>query len=298
MIDPRALRTYLMVCRERSISAAARKLHVTQPAVSVTIGQLEQALGTSLFERSHSGIVLTAAGKTLMRRAESMESLLRDAEEAVELSKADIDGPLRIGGTPGALVSLVPDAVNRLCQRGGKFALHIVERPDNVLIELLRQGGIEVAVVTTGIGEVPDDIDEKALASDPFDLIVGKRNEHLPKQMSLRQTQEFRWVLPEAEGSFRRQLDALFVMAGVALPRNVVRCDSLLTTKAIVREGDYVTILPRRVAASELASRTLRAIRIREAKFNRDVGIRTRAGQPLSELAKHFVSALKPPSSA
>src|ERR1700712_789452 len=85
MIDPRVLRTYLAVCREGSISAAARQLNISQPSVSVAIAQLEQKLGGSLFERGRQGIVLTAAGRALMRRAEMMEVLLLDAEEAVAL---------------------------------------------------------------------------------------------------------------------------------------------------------------------------------------------------------------------
>ena len=246
-----------------------------------------------LFERSRSGIVLTAAGRALLQRAEAMENLLHDAEEEVALSASEIKGPLRIGGTPGALVSLIPDAVNRLARSNTKFALHIVERPDDVLTELLRQGNIEIAIVTTGIGSVPDDIQEQAIATDPFDLIVGRANDALPKQLSLRQAADLPWVLPDAAGAFRRQVDALFIAGGAVTPRDVVRCDSILTTKALVRDGKFVTILPRRVASSELANGTLRAIRIRESTFTRDVGIRTLVGHPVSALAKLLLESLK-----
>jgi len=294
VFDPRSLRTYLMVCRHSSISAAARKLNISQPAVSVTIAQLEDALGSKLFERSRSGITLTPAGAVLMRRAESMEALLRDAADEVALAKEGIGGPLRIGGTPGALVSLIPDAVNRMAASNEQFALHVIERPDEVLIDLLRKGQIEIAVVTTGISALPADIEERSLARDPFDLIVGKLNSKLPTKLSLAATHDLLWVLPEAEGAFRRQVDAMFISAGIQTPRNAIRCDSLLTTKAIVRDGRYVTILPRRVAAAELSLGILRAIRLKEATINRDVGIRTLKGHRLSEWAQRLVEALLP----
>src|ERR1700712_1582055 len=104
MIDPRLLRTYLAVCREGSISRAARDLNISQPSVSVAISQLEHTLGVSLFSRSRLGITLTSVGLALSRRAEAMEALLNDAVDEVALVSQGIQGPLRIGGTPGALV--------------------------------------------------------------------------------------------------------------------------------------------------------------------------------------------------
>jgi DNA-binding transcriptional LysR family regulator len=87
-------------------------------------------------------------------------------------------------------------------------------------------------------------------------------------------------------GAFRRQIDALFVSTETQTPRDVVRCDSLLTTKAIVRNSDYVTILPREVAAAELSIGVLRAVRIEDVGFRRTVGflrLGTRAPTPIAE---------------
>lgn len=84
MLDPRALLTFHRVCEAGTISAAARKLNISQPSVSSVISGLEARLGTRLFERQRSGIVLTAAGEALRLRARMMFNLLRDAEaEAV-----------------------------------------------------------------------------------------------------------------------------------------------------------------------------------------------------------------------
>ena len=69
MIDPRALRMFLAVCRANSISGGARLLNISQPSVSSAIAQLEQAVGAQLFARSRTGISLTAEGETLLRRA-------------------------------------------------------------------------------------------------------------------------------------------------------------------------------------------------------------------------------------
>jgi DNA-binding transcriptional LysR family regulator len=292
MIDPRLMRTYLAVCRERSISRAARQLNISQPSVSVAVAQLEQTLGTSLFSRSRLGIRLTAAGIALQQRAEFMEALLRDAEEEVALVKQGVLGPLRIGGTPGALVSLVPEAIARL-DPSERLSLHIFERSDLELTELLRRGEIEVAIATTGIEAPPPDIEERSIARDPFTLIVGKAHADLGPTISLRETSDWGWVLPQAAGAFHRQIEALFLAAEISVPSDVIRCDSLLTSKAIVQQTSRVTMLPRGVVAAELSIGVLHAIPISDAAVVRNVGIRIRSDRRLSALGARFVEAVE-----
>jgi LysR family transcriptional regulator of abg operon len=294
MIDPRALKVFLAVCRANSISGGARLLNISQPSVSNTISNLEAVIGSSLFERARSGIVLTPEGEVLLRHAEAIDSLLRDAEEEIRLVRDDMIGPLRVGGTPGALVSLLPDAVRRLETRVGRFSLHVIERSDAELIEMLRRGEIELAFVTTGIEEPAEGIEEITLSQDPFALVVGPRNDHLPSEVSLESVAAKQWVLPEARGAFRRQIDALFLGADVPVPGDAIRCDSLLATKAIVRGGARMTILPMKVIAAELSIGVLRAITIREAIFPRNVGVRRLAGGRPSRLAQELLAVLQP----
>ncbi len=291
-IDPRALKRFLAVCEEGSIGAAARRLHVTQPAVSATIGQLEEVLKTTLFTRARSGITLTNTGVILRRKAEALEVLLNRAEREVALVQIDIAGPMVVGGTPGALASLVPRAVAIILQEFPSFDLQVLERPDNELSEMLRTGQIDLAIVTTGIVAASPDLVEEAIMRDPFTLLVGQQNEHLPEKVTLSALQNARWVLPDVAGAFRRQVDALFLQTNTPMPANVIRCDSLLTTKAIVRETDYVTILPREVAAAELSVGFLRAIPI-EGSFLRYVGVRMLADNELSTFANMFLTALR-----
>lgn len=297
-IDPRHLRTYLAVCRANSISEAARRMNISQPSVSVAISQLEHAVGARLFERGRSGIQLTPAGVALSRRAEAMESLLINAAKEVSLTQAQVAGPLLVGGTPGALASLVPKTIAVFREQFPSFQLQVLERPDTVLIEMLRSEQLDLALVTTGLDAAPNDITEEHVLRDPFALIVGGRNAQLGERVRLSQVSDLPWILPEAVGAFRRQLDALFIAADTATPMNVIRCDSLLTTKAIVADTEYVTILPRQVVASELAMGVLRAVEIEGADFVRTVGVRRLAASQPSAVAEAFLTALRAAHSA
>ncbi len=292
-IDPRHLRTYLAVCRGNSISEAARRLNISQPSVSVAIGQLERTLGVRLFERGRGGIQLTPPGLALRSRAEALESLLQSAEKEARLIDAEVAGPLVVGGTPGALSSLLPKAVALFQVAAPRFDLEVLERPDTALMELLRNEQIDVALVTTGIDVIPEDLTEEPILRDPFALIVGKENAQLPDRISLRDVSAYPWVLPQAQGAFRRQVDALFIAAQTPTPVNLIRCDSLLTTKAVVSDTQYVTILPRQVVAAELATGALRALEIADAGFVRTVGIRRLAARHLPPVVEAFIGALR-----
>lgn len=288
-LDPKALRLFLAVCREGTISGAARSEHLSQPSVSVAIGNLEHVLGTRLFDRHRQGIQLTPAGEALKRRAQAIDNLISTAQREVGLLQQDLLGPLVIGGTPGALATFIPQVLTPLMEKFPRFELRILERPDHELQELLRQYDIDLAVVTAGINESPADLEEQVVMSDTFAVIAGEQNTDIPDTVSLPELGEHSWVLPDAVGGFRRQVDALFVNAEAPTPANVIRCDSLLTTKSIVRNTRYITILPREVAMPELNTGALRAINIKEAGFQRHVGLVWLKERQFTGLAQAFI---------
>ncbi|BFM08486.1 LysR family transcriptional regulator [Halioxenophilus aromaticivorans] len=271
--DPRALKLFLAVCREGTISGAARSQHLSQPSVSVAISQLERVLDTKLFERRRTGIELTPAGEALHRRAQAMEHLLIAAEREVQLVTENITGPLVIGGTPGALATVVPKALKLLLSEYPKLDIRIIERKEPSLHELLRTYQLDLAVCTTAMNECPEDLEELTILSDSFSLLAGEQNSQLPSEISLTDLQEVQWVLPDAQGSFRRQIDTLFIQSGIPMPANVIRSDSLLTTKTLVRDTRCITILPDYVANAELAAGQLRAIKIKETGVQRNIGL-------------------------
>ena len=291
-LDPRALIVFEQVCISGSISAAARVLGVSQPSVSQTIALLEARLETGLFKRKASGIVLTKEGEALRIKAAALSSLLHDARAAVDHAAKGVSGPVRIGGTPGALVSLVPRAVRALDRMGDQFDMSIIEASEQILSDMLQRREIELAFVTIGIASPGAGFREWPVAQDPFSLIVGRTHDDLPDVIEVARVSNLPWVLPREGGGFKRQIASLFINAQVAEPRNVIRCDSLLTTKAIVRMTNRVTILPRHVVDAELSVGILRAIELRDVTFQRRIGIRALVEVELSPLASRIIEVL------
>lgn len=290
--DPRQLRVLLTVVREGSFSGAARELAMSQPAVSMVIAQLERAVGAQLVERGRQGAVPTQAGRILTRRAEMIETVLDLAQQEIALGMSEVEGPLVVGGTPGALMSLLPAGIARLEEQGHHFALRIVELSDADIFPMLRSVKIDLALGTVGVGTVPDDIVERSIVSDSFVLLMRTDHVYRAPRAKLADLVDLDWVLPEVGGAFQRQIEAMFLSAGVSVPQRAVRCDSLATTKEIIRKTNRVTILPQRVVATDIANGLLRQIALASGPPPRLVGVRMLRERAQMPLADNLVRAL------
>lgn len=293
-IDPRQLPILLEVIRQGSFSNAARTLGMSQPGVSTAIAQLERSLKVRLLDRGRHGAVPTPAGLLVAQRAEGIEHLLSRTRRELELQAQGAVGPLVVGGTPGALMSLVPSAVEALQKDFPAFELRIVESVDSQVYRQLREFTIELAVVTVGLDPTADDIVEQAVTQDPFQLVMSRSHPLGVQVASLRELTDLSWVLPLPGGAFRRHIDALFLMNSIPFPQKVILCDSLATTKEIIRCSEYVTILPMRVVAPEVSLGVLRTAQLKQVPVTRTLGIRRLRDVPLSRLALAFVAALAP----
>jgi LysR family hydrogen peroxide-inducible transcriptional activator len=291
-LDPRHLRILLNVVRLGSFSAAARALNMSQPAVSMLIAQLERAVGTQLVERGRQGAVPTQAGRILTRRAEMVETVLDQARREVELGMVEVEGPLVVGGTPGALMSLLPGAVSLLEEEGVRYALRIVEASDAELVQMLRELRVDLAVGTAGVGAVPEDIVERAILTDRFVLVLRAGNGFVGDSATLADVGALEWVLPDVGGAFQRQIEAMFISAGVQIPQRAIRCDSLATMKEIIRRSNHVSILPYRVVAAEVASGQLRQVTLQGGPPPRLVGVRMLRDRTQMPLADRLVRAM------
>src|SRR5687768_14414959 len=111
-MDPRRLLTFRAVAHERSFSAAARALALTQPAVSQQVAALEKEVGARLLDREPGGLKLTVAGRILLEHADALADRLTLAR--TQLAELAGDERLRVGAFPSALAALVPKAVARV----------------------------------------------------------------------------------------------------------------------------------------------------------------------------------------
>jgi DNA-binding transcriptional LysR family regulator len=143
-MDPRRLLTFRAVARERSFSAAARALSLTQPAVSQQVAALELQVGARLLDREPGGLRLTRPGEVLLAHADAVAERLELAD--AQLAELAEDTRLRIGAFPSALAALVPTAVARLREGLDGAEATVEEGGTEELAERVRRGRLHLAV--------------------------------------------------------------------------------------------------------------------------------------------------------
>ena len=104
---------------------------------------------------------------------------------------------------------------------------------------------------------------------------------------------DVRWALPSERSAFRRQLEALFVTAGVQWPTLCLTTNSMTALKAMVMNSDAITIMPRRLISLETKTRRLTCVPLRDTGRERTLGMTWSRRRGLSPLAQRFASMLR-----
>jgi len=284
------VRYFLAVADERSFRRAARRVGVSQPAVSQGIRLLEDELGARLFDRVSARTSLTPEGRLFLepaRRAVAEFDALRDL---LDRSRGVVRGRLEIGTTDVASIYVLPPVYRKFRRLYPEAELSVHVEGTESLIRQLREGTIEIAIATLAVGDRQADVPEGFVATPLFreDLAVivsghhplaGRRNIELA---DLADTP----FLSFKEGSVTRQaVDALFG-ENEFFPRVAMEMSSPEAIKKLVEVGVGASVLPERSVRAEVRSGALVALRVRSTRLTRLLGVvRARGRTPTSGAA-------------
>jgi DNA-binding transcriptional LysR family regulator len=174
MLDVRRLRVLTEVARRGSLSAAADALSYSGSAVSQQIAALEREAGTVLLERRARGVVLTEAGKVLVRHAETVLAQLAAAEAELAALEDLRTGRLRLASFATAGASLLPLAVDAFRARHPEIAFSIHQASPAESVALLRDGALDLAI-TVDLDPAPaEGVEVIHLFDDPVKLALHR----------------------------------------------------------------------------------------------------------------------------
>jgi len=146
-MDIRLMEYFLAVVREGNISAAAAALHVSQPALSRQMKDLEEELGVELFLRGHRSITLTEEGSVLRRRAEEMVSLLQITEREINQVRNHLSGEVRIGAGESLAFHHLSKIAGRIHRDHPDVRFSITSGDTADLMEQLDNGLLDVSLM-------------------------------------------------------------------------------------------------------------------------------------------------------
>ena len=146
-MELRILRSFLAVAREQSISGAAKSLHISQPSLSRQIMDLEDELGTKLFERGNRRITLTEQGRLLRKRAEQIVELVHKTEEELALVDETVSGSVRIGAGETHAFRTLAQSIQELTARYPDVHFHLFSGHAEDVMERLDKGLVDFGVL-------------------------------------------------------------------------------------------------------------------------------------------------------
>lgn len=281
----RQLDTFIEVARQQSISRAAAALHVSQPAVSMQLRQLEEIFGMPLYEQVGRTIALTDAGRDALQHAQAAAARLRQLEDAMASRRG-----IRKGRVDLAIVSTAKYFVPMLLVLFRKkfpdieITLQIHNRES--IMQRLTLGEVDLVIM----GRAPDAIDcvASAFATNPLGVICApehplSRRRNAP--LSIVDGQVF--VVRETGSGTRQAMERLFGEHGIR-PRIAMEMPSNETIKQAVMAGMGMSFLSLRTVRQELASGHLVLVDIQGLPIVRHWHITHLAGKRLSPAAGAF----------
>ena len=257
---------------------AAETCAISQPALSMQIKDLEETLGTALFERGPRQVRLTAFGEALAPR---VREILRAVDELDDLARAAQDqlaGRLRLGVIPTIAPYLLPALVSQLMRQFGALDLHVRETLTPKLLLELAEGRLDAAIVALPVSEPA--LTEVALFAEDFVLVrpLADADNPVPTGAMLR---EMRLLLLEEGHCFRDQALS-FCQMSPTRPRELLDGSSLTTLVQMVGAGIGVTLIPDMAVAVETRSAPVAIARFKAPAPSRKIGLIWRKSSPLA----------------
>ncbi|NFI03822.1 LysR family transcriptional regulator [Clostridium botulinum] len=146
-MDIRQLRYFLTIAEEGHITAAAKKLNISQPPLSKQLKLLEEELGVILFNRTSRNLELTDAGILLQNKSSQLLELYKSTVNEMKNFNNGIEGTLGIGTVCSSGINILPQKIKEFCKQHPKINYEIYEGNSFKIMELLNNGVIDVGFV-------------------------------------------------------------------------------------------------------------------------------------------------------
>ena len=267
----RQMRYFSALATEKHFGRAAEAVHVSQPALSAQIADMEHSLGVRLVERSRSGALLTRKGEEVLERVRAILEQVEQLSASTRGGASMLDGPVRIGIIPTVAPYLVPKLVPCLRERHPRMELELREAVTDRLILDLQEGKLDAVIAALPIQA--EGLENVSLFFDRFYMAVANNNETiLMSPMTETQVDADRLLLLE-EGHCLR--DQALSVCGTARKRSLVNfgATSMATLLQMVSHDMGMTLIPEMAIPTETARNDIRILPFADPAPSREIGL-------------------------
>ena len=286
----RHLRIFLSVCENGcNTTKAATALHMTQPAVSLAIKELEQYYGIVLFDRMGRRLSITEAGERVKSYAFSIIALFDDMEKGIK--NWDSFGVLRIGASITIGSQFLPTYAKTFSKRYPKTEVRVVVRPSEQLEQKILSNELDFALIE-GVSHTPSLICEPYMEDDLIVICPADGKYWSGQILSIDEFRNQKFLLREKGSGTRETFDRAIEAAGFS----VVPLWEAMSTAALVNaviNGLGIAVLPRRMVASPLKEGTVISVKVEGLDFLRKFHILYHREKFLTPSARAFMELCK-----
>lgn len=285
-MKPHQIKAFLCVAQLHSIRRAAEALHITQPAVSRAVRELEAGLEVPLFERGPQGVTLTAYGEAFQHRARLLVEEEHRARDELRQMRDGQLGRVRVAVSSVPAVALLPQALAIFRAQLPMIALELSDGLAPTALPALQEGLLDLALVQHQVDRIGADLDAEVLFTTPL-AVCARVGHPRGRARSLAALEGEEWV-----GWDRAMIEHLFTRNGRTVPQRIVISRSMEITRALVGRGDLVSVFARPLIEREMVRHGIRAIPVRDPLPEITVSLVTRRGSLPTPAAARFIAAL------
>lgn len=293
-IKTRQLVLLVELGRHGSILHAAQAAHLTQPAASKLLADLEHALGVKLFDRLPRGVAPTWYGEVMIRRAGAALAELDAGHQEVMELLSGLSGRVAVGSVLTPSTTLLPAAVVMLKARQPRVHVAITVDTSKLMTQQLRSGELDLVIGRVLDSESAAQLSFEPLTDEPHRLIVRAGHPLAGRSdLNLQALAGQAWILPPGGSILRDRLTALFLSAGLDQPQQAVETLSLPVVTSLLVRSDMVVALPEELVRPYLDTGLLTVLDVDLGLRMDAYGIVTRRGHQLSPGAELMLACLR-----
>ena len=291
---PRSLQLLVALDDFRQLGKVAASAHVTQPAISRALAQLERGLGLKLFERTARGVHPTIYGECLIRHARTMLSGLAQARDELQGLMSGSSGTLRVGVFATAALALLPRALALMKRRHPGMMVMVREGTMETMLPELWLGNLDLIVGRLPDSRMAQGLHEKTLMEEGVVLVAG-RHHPLARRRRLRWSdlREFPWVLPPVNTLLREPLERAFERHGMPLPTNRIETLSVHVMRAYLHYTDAIAVIAEHVSRYYESLGLLAILPLELPRLARPVGAIWSRQRPLAPATQVLIQFLE-----
>ena len=291
----RDLDTLMTVVSAGGMRRAAEQLHLSQPAVSKAVAELEDALGFSLLDRSRQGVAVTPYGQALIKRAAAMFDEFNQGMRELEHLADPEGGHVDLACAETINAGLVAAAIERTTRQYGRVSFGVDSGDTPLLLSHFLLERVCDFVITRLYGPlIEPDIRAEPLFHEELRVVVGRDSPWAHRRkITLAELADEPWILSRNEAAGDSPVVEAFRHAGLPLPSCRVLTGSLNIRYTLLARGRFVTVMPGSLLRFGSARSALRVLPVELGRWRMPVVVLTLAKRSLSPAAKTFLDIVR-----